>query len=343
LRLKRTNERTLEKKQLEDLFVAETIPKSKQSYYYIIPKDWCLEWKETVENVEIEDMEDKIDNSQFLCAHNCLNHDPLLQFNASPAQSAAYDKFRFVCEASWKYLEKKYGAGPPLRCKVHRDNDSFTIDCDPSICSTCQPEQQKVDLQRLSEFENGDIYLILNEKEQSKEEDFTVVSKKKKGRGKFTEISSNSTTSNGNSASRYSLRSKDVTKKEKIEGLKHSDSLQHLKLRIYEKMDIPPFQQALFLEEKPLENDQLTLSHYKIYPGVTLVLEKKEEDVEILDDIPSNYYEEGFKGTGLYSNNFEKGNNSPKKESNGAEKQCPVCTLFNPSGAPKCDACDTPF
>ena len=62
--------------------------------------------------------------------------------------------------------------------------------------------------------------------------------------------------------------------------------------------------------------------------------------VESKKEIPTNYYEEGFKGTGLYSDN-----NTPdfmeidNVTTNG--KLCPVCTLINTVSVEKCQACDS--
>lgn len=222
---------------------------------------------------------------------------------------------------------------------------------EPSVCPECSAKEQELIQEKLLQYEKANIYVEIapEEKDVKAEDDFQVATRKKKKA--FT----NNPAPTSARANRYALRSANSSapKKEKVEGVKSTDSIHNLKLMIYQVTDIPPFQQTLSYNGLPLERDDFTLAQYRIFPDSVLNLEKSKENDQLLEgellicriilaDVPANYYEEGFKGTGLYGGGPP--SQTPKEtamEQESLGKPCPACTLINPLSATQCSVCES--
>lgn len=161
-------------------------------------------------------------------------------------------------------------------------------------------------------YTDAHLFVIKREKEapkNSENDGFVVVGKKNKHK-------------NNSSSHSYSTRSKEAPKSIKIEPVNCNQTLQTLKLQIYQETDIAPFQQTLFYNGQPLENDEWSLSMLNITPRTTLYLEKKEENSDVLEDDSSfsREVEEGFKGTALHSN-FSSSNKTTSSSNNSSEEE----------------------
>src|SRR5687768_8247717 len=87
-------------------------------------------------------------------------------------------------------------------------------------------------------------------------------------------------------------------KEVKIKNVSSFQTLHDLKLLICQEIELAPFQQNLYLDEKVLENDELTLAQCGITPRSIVYLEKREENSSYLEDFvpPPQDKEEGFQG-----------------------------------------------
>jgi len=171
------------------------------------------------------------------------------------------------------------------------------------------------------------------EKAKADNEGFKEVVNKKKKADPFNY------TQNQPRQTRSSTR-KSVPTKTKIEGVNSCDTLQKLKLLIYQKMDIAPFQQNLYtMEDVPLDHDNFILNKLGILPEDTLQLEKREESELFLDDFVNtgNYKEEGFAGTIFSSSNFV---NKNKVDLTDEKWSCSQCTFENEPSELKCHICE---
>jgi len=155
--------------------------------------------------------------------------------------------------------------------------------------------------------------------------------------------------STSNRKNKRSLRSAAAPKQIQISSVKSTQTLQDLKLLIYQEVEIVPYRQNLYKREQGknilLENDDLTLAQYEIKPDSVIVLEKKEESIEILEDVPIGglEIEEGFKGTGLYSFSAP-GDPSESDQSSDEKSQhnkwsCAHCTYLNIPEHVVCQIC----
>jgi len=103
-------------------------------------------------------------------------------------------------------------------------------------------------------------------------------------------------------SSRYRLREKNP--KRKIHPVNSTtDTVQSLKLRIYQLLEVPPFQQALWFHDILLDNESSPVSSYRIPNGSDLTLVIVEGNPELLEEETASkeQCEEGFKGSIFYS------------------------------------------
>jgi len=129
------------------------------------------------------------------------------------------------------------------------------------------------------------------------------------------------------------------------------DTILVLKLKILEKLEIEPNEQALFFGDVELKNPNATLQNYHVPAKATIYIERRQlsaDDYDILDG--HNQIEEGFKGTIFShgkshvstSSGEEESEDSPKRKEDAGLWACAICTFSNLNYAKVCEMCETP-
>mmetsp|Transcript_4816 Transcript_4816/g.6723 ORF Transcript_4816/g.6723 Transcript_4816/m.6723 type:complete len:547 (+) Transcript_4816:1487-3127(+) len=306
----------------------------------LISLDWCLRWLEHINSSSSQDKPGPVDNSKFVCQHDGLQCDvsptllSLTSDDNTPSQIDYDHEYVLITESSWNVIHDKYNSShDTLRVLVTQDKDGqFSFQFDPSLCEEgCQQHyQQKIAQQRL-DYHDKTFNVILRDKpkQETKENEWVAVG----GRRKNKQFNNN--------PSQRVLRSQQKDQNEKKVAVQHincTDTLQELKLKIFEATEIPPLQQRISLDDQPnaiLSSDDLTLAQCNITLKSIVVVEKlEEENIEFLDDVVKPEVEEGFKGTGLLGYS--------KRKENQPEQQppaCSACTFINEHGSKTCSMC----
>lgn len=262
---------------------------------FLLSKDWVSDWKKYIENLDRGDPPSLLDNTAFLCAdHSQLKYDVTGFIAAKLGHVQVSDNdvpFCFLEQEHWNNLLAKYGCDKSvplsLAFKSKPENPAeFDFALLPPVCLDCAKKQQIVDEeQRLSYKATTLTIEILPEKkeeESAPQPTFAVFnSKRRKNKGRRSNASGSRYAPQ---QTRYHLRGRvEEVKTIKIENVSCDQTLQLLKLQIFEQTEIVPFQQSLSYKGTALEGDDKTLYQLKIEPMSTLQLDKRKENASILD------------------------------------------------------------
>jgi len=236
----------------------------KMGCYYFLSLQWAEAWKSYIDDPsqEVSDLKTlQIDNKQnLLCLeHNKLLFDPNLLFD-NPNNTL----FLVLQESEWKVLHSRYGGGPEIVYNVVCDTGEGITE--PPLCSECIKRKEEKDYLEKLNFENGTLYVVF-------------------------ELNA--------SDPRYRVKSKRLMRKNKITGLKCTDTIGHLKLLLFAQFDIPPNEQVLYYNNTLLDKNDKVLQEYKILPETTITLVRVEPNEFDFDEQMKIQTEEGFKGTSL--------------------------------------------
>eukprot|EP01114_Cavostelium_apophysatum_P016467 TRINITY_DN4691_c0_g1_i1.p1 TRINITY_DN4691_c0_g1~~TRINITY_DN4691_c0_g1_i1.p1 ORF type:complete len:609 (+),score=204.19 TRINITY_DN4691_c0_g1_i1:121-1947(+) len=326
---------------------------SSSENYFLIPTDWVKTWRTFIEDPTIDEDPTPLDNNRLVCEHHQLKYDPNEAEESKKSENPMNPAFVLITENSWQYLKDRYKGAPDIRCSaLPLSPTEFMFQAVLPLCDNCMKEQRRRDEEMRLTYDNADIFIVekvKEPKEDSKDDEGFI---EVKGRKRAPPVKSV-----WNNKNNYNTRSKNEKKptKTKISGVNSSQTLQHLKLLIYQAMEIAPFQQNLYTSSGVLlEQDQLSLAQCNIAPGDVLSLEKREESDTFDEDVPSAYYrEEGFEGTIFHSGSKSSDRkDSPVKipsgdsDRNVKEKddkwRCPQCTFDNPIDEDMCSMCELP-
>lgn len=267
-----------------------------------------------------------IANESLVCCHDQLHISiGREQFPIDPDET----EFRLVTPELWAKLIKRKVVDRPIVLQVERqDGGELVFRVDPAICLECTEARQNAILDQQYNYEEAEI----------------VVTTKRR-------------TAAGGGRAR---RSKAV-KTDKIT-VSADDTILVVKLKILEKLEIEPNEQALFFNDVELKDSKATLRQFKVPAKATIFIERRQlsmADYDILDG--HDQIEEGFKGT-IFSH--EKATDASGREDAGAPPAsaspspsraeedlpaevanlwtCDVCTFHNPDGAILCEMCESP-
>jgi len=283
------DEREAEKKELSEIYKDYPVKKD-DSRYFLIGIRWISDWRlyidATGELLHSDFAPATITSSQFICPHNMLKYDPAQLFESTPDQLLE-SPFIQVSEKTWKNLQNRYGKNEEgITCQ--RIEGSLITE--PEVCPHgCVDEQQKKDFEDKLCYTNQDIFVV---KRDSK-------------------ASNNSTSTN--SDNKHRMRTRGSDQRRRISNVSATDTVQHLKMLIFDVTNLSPIQLKLYKGDTVLDQDELTLAQVGVIPGITLQYEEVEENLELLDDREPEF-EEGFKGTTLYTLAQQTGSSSSESE-----------------------------
>jgi ubiquitin carboxyl-terminal hydrolase 48 len=266
-------------------------------HLYLLSTEWMSTWKKYVDNLDELSMPVSVDNDQFVCEHKLFKYD-ITTYVAAKLDSTIGlvpdPPFVFLKEDQWQQVLAVYGGDKSIPLVVNitaqeQDGKHRDFVMSPPVCHECAKAQQEVDEKKRLTYTDATITIEVRpeKKDESNQQQqqpdpqaFATVtnsrSRRKGNRGKYTR--SNPT--------RYHLRHRTTSEEKKtyrVEGVASSQTLQILKLQIFQLTEIAPFQMNLFLDGKILDNDEKTLFDYKIFPNSVLELEKCLENQSILD------------------------------------------------------------
>eukprot|EP00026_Physarum_polycephalum_P000821 Phypoly_transcript_00822.p1 GENE.Phypoly_transcript_00822~~Phypoly_transcript_00822.p1 ORF type:complete len:1300 (+),score=300.82 Phypoly_transcript_00822:456-3902(+) len=315
--------------------VAEPLTSEPQ---YLISYPWCSKWKEWIDDPDLDDPPGEIDNSNLLCPHEKLLYDPVILAEellpndtakmsikpdagvtangipagstngiatshangeklvtdlSEPASSALSPvlptatssgpvrdleppPFLLIKKRLWEQVHAKYRGGPEISCT--------TKGCSPEVCVDCLTSRKLQEEEDRINYTEGSLFIQQAPNGDGKE----APSLPKRA------------------SSRYRLREKNP--KRKLHPVNSTtDTIQSLKLRIYQLLEVPPFQQALWFNETLLDNESSPLSSYRIPNGSDITLVVIEGNPDLLEEENANkgQCEEGFKGSIFYSKKTE--------------------------------------
>lgn len=363
--------------------------------YYLVSSKFVKTWKSFVDNIQVSDADkpDMRHNQELLCHHSMLKYDitaDLLDFLHSPSKGQVGDSavYVIVSEQAWNKLILRYPTECIIKIQLSRHepqtnasgkselNSEFSTH--PQLCSECAFLQQEEDKRKKLHFTDSTLTVILlplnsQEEMQNDESNFQPVNNSRRKKKHNNNPS--------HAASNYNTRSKGTAGKSyMIKHINSSQTLQQIKLLIYQQTDIPPFQQKVvklngeaFMDMLGAYDD-MTLSEIGLVSESTLVIQKIEENDHYLADdsqqlqsnkAKSREPEQGFKGTALHSIPISKnlvnikedqencltssgsedgkhlGKPAINAEDNDTAWSCQQCTFRNPKLALQCEICGT--
>lgn len=179
---------------------------SKPAEYFMVHLPWAIEWRKFLKESEIFDPPGKITNSRLLCEHNRLMFDPSVFFNDTEKNTS----FAIATAETWEGLRKTYGADRSLSFFLNPDGS-----CDGYTCCFDCMEKHNLDREvQAAVFMSADLYLTVED---------CRTNKRKRPAGGLSETS----------------RSRG-SKKNFISGVSYLDTVGMLKMKIFEKYDVPP-------------------------------------------------------------------------------------------------------
>jgi hypothetical protein len=235
-------------------------------------------------------------------------------------------EFRLVTPELWAKLVKR-GMDRAVVLQAERQQNGLVFRVDPPVCAECTEARQNMKIDQQHNYEEAEL----------------VVTTKRR-------------TSGGRAR-----RSKVLTDKITVSA---DDTILVVKLKILEKLEIEPNEQALFFNDVELKDSKATLRHYKVPAKATIFIERRQlsmADYDILDG--HDQIEEGFKGT-IFSH--ERATEAPNREeqhpsaaspapSEGEAESspkrtetasdvwtCDMCTFDNPNDTQLCSMCNSP-
>eukprot|EP01119_Soliformovum_irregulare_P018254 TRINITY_DN5563_c0_g1_i1.p1 TRINITY_DN5563_c0_g1~~TRINITY_DN5563_c0_g1_i1.p1 ORF type:complete len:1047 (+),score=301.44 TRINITY_DN5563_c0_g1_i1:343-3141(+) len=300
-------ERLSQRKKYLPMFEAKSKMPTK-GVRYAIPKSWQNRWKQYVTKDSDSVHPGKIDQNDLICDHGRLRFDPTPLLNID-GDAQDPDVF-LVDEKHWQMLIEDYDPETPVTCFTQDGNHII----EPEICTECSQAEFQKKRDAKIHFENGELIIVEAPSDAGSSSEWQTI---------------------GSSGSRRSNRiaNKSGGKQHKIEGVNSHDTIQQLKLRIFEVTSIAPFLIALTKDGVAVDDDDKIISSYEIENHSHILLTKRPEDTEILDEapVPRHTVETGFSGTGL--TNFP-----PKRKV--SQWTCDACTLENDPSLEYCGACE---
>eukprot|EP01125_Pyxidicula_operculata_P004203 TRINITY_DN1619_c0_g2_i2.p1 TRINITY_DN1619_c0_g2~~TRINITY_DN1619_c0_g2_i2.p1 ORF type:complete len:703 (-),score=164.82 TRINITY_DN1619_c0_g2_i2:9-2117(-) len=310
--------------------------------YYLIPSSWVLNWKKYVEGNEPE-RPGTIDN-------NLLVGETGLKYDLETDNKFFYS----VSEKDWNNLQAKYGGSPTIILEKFPPSTSSSS----SSSSSSSLSSSKNNKKEISYIVDPPVSEI--EIEKRKQEDF-IASK--------NFVDELLTVSHKNPME--GVRRSDRIAKQSGVKVRTSakDTVETLKLQIYQETDIPPICMKLYLKDTILDKQNSTLFEYGILPNDVILL----EEVPLEDVIATDAYydkpvkEVSFEGSHLFGNNSKSNNNNNNKveevgwnckfctalngdvnsqtcfvceKSQSEGKRCTKCTYDNPVHNTRCEICD---
>jgi len=275
--------------------------------YYALSIEFYNEWKNFIRDVT-HDKPYKINNELLLCEHQLLLHPPSkLDHNTSDV------KYIIVTEQEWSKLNEYYQCSCAIRITATLDElGEKVVKSDPDSCFDCYEKMMKLEQERLLNYNKATIHVRFvqnkcdnetNDQSTNVDDDESDKSFLETGNKKFKKLNSEdvATVVTSGLAPRRSTRRRKL-RDTKDFSVSSNLKLVELKVMIMDEFLVPTFDQNLFLNEKLLEGNDLTLSQLNIIPDSLICLKADETNGGYPMDeeyLKGTQPETGFKGTKL--------------------------------------------
>eukprot|EP01121_Diplochlamys_sp_Union-15-3_P011263 TRINITY_DN3244_c0_g1_i1.p1 TRINITY_DN3244_c0_g1~~TRINITY_DN3244_c0_g1_i1.p1 ORF type:complete len:392 (-),score=62.52 TRINITY_DN3244_c0_g1_i1:58-1233(-) len=299
------------------------VSKPETGNYCIVNLDWADKWKAWIDDPTIDELE-PVDNSCLLCRHEKLCYNPEVYWN-----NADNEVMTLMSSEDWDIIVNRFTGGPKIKYIVKEDS----VDTIPGICDECLRQREEDQQHRSQNFTNGHIFVtrILEQPEAQSDkasQNTRRVSSRRKERAEKAEW--------------------------RIEGVNSTDTIGHLKMLIFQDIDIAsPSQYRLYFPNNTyFSENSKSLKDYDIRLGARLLL--YISDVEQFFELDDNNMrgkekELGFTGSALLGNNrvtIDSDTSTEIPNTNGTITQdseqweCPSCTFLNSRLLKKCEMCN---
>jgi len=289
--------------------------------YCLVSAEWIAQWKNYTGDYDTDFPPGTVDNAPLICAHSLLHCDPIAWINRNDGDSRCiYESeedidFCIVTEEQWEKLSQRYGGGPAIYLNVpQKAKEAFVT---PAMCEDCIRQHHEALQQARFDYTDSTIALTTARRSQTN----------------------------------YSLRGT-KTKSASINA-SCKDTIELLKLKVCEALEISPAEQRLYHGDTELKDAAFTLFQYKIPRHATICVERQTtglQDEEVLGTLQNQEQEEGFKGTNLQdgasgttSNGLSEKEHRQEPAKQGEEHAgwtCGVCTFLNNMSCPVCEMCE---
>lgn len=184
---------------------------TKSGDYFLVDLPWAIEWRMFLKEPAIMKVPDKISNSSLLCEHNRLMCDPKIFFNDTEKNTS----FAIATPEIWEGLKKIYKAERTVGFFLNPNGTCSGYVC----CYECMDKHNTNREIQAAIFQRADLYLTVEDCRSNK---------RKRPPGGLAETS----------------RSRG-SKKHFISGVSYLDTVGMLKMKIFEKYDVPPAEMVL--------------------------------------------------------------------------------------------------
>lgn len=188
-----------------------TAKPTKSGEYYLVDLPWAIEWRMFLKEAAVMKLPERIPNSNLLCEHGRLMFEPSLFFNDTEKNTS----FAIASAEVWEGLKKLYKADRSVSFSM-----SASGVCDGYTCCYDCMDKHNTDREiQAAIFQSADLYLTVED---------CRTNKRKRPPGGLAETS----------------RSRG-SKKHFISGVSYLDTVGMLKMKIFEKYDVPPAEMVL--------------------------------------------------------------------------------------------------
>jgi len=264
--------------------------------YFALPYDWCIDLKKFVEEPEDNDLNMTIDISILICKHNGILFLPSYSPQDDKNEKLMWEHENTFLVVSELEYEHLIKSFKFIGNPIELIIDEKGISFNPLPCSDCINEKISLKLEKLKNFTNASIKI-----------DYPLAKR---------------------------TRSRARRDKTTIEGINAIDLILHIKLLIFDKLEIPPSEQLLYVNDKELDDDNRTLSSYEITSEDIIRIEILE-DTDIIASNRELSGESGFSETSL---------NKKRTSANEEDEdkwECSVCTFYNYLSSNECEMCNS--
>uniref|UniRef100_UPI00358DF83B ubiquitin carboxyl-terminal hydrolase 48 isoform X3 n=1 Tax=Myxine glutinosa TaxID=7769 RepID=UPI00358DF83B len=289
---------------------------------YVVTCSFLDEWRKFVSHPERERQILSVENKSLLCAHQKL----IIGLHSLPPSNTAKEfclcngqHTELPFQKEWEVLSSLFDVDCTISISRNKSNEEICYTMQPEECEECCRRRENFNQKqrKVLDYTQAMVYVRKiegtqkvmevvpelhqssseceedkDDKPEEKDPDFCSANgvKRKRPVGQ----SENPSTIRRSSRHRRLRGDKSFL-------VSSSQSLKEFKIQIMNVFSVAPFDQNLFMEDRPLTDDSALLGSLGVVPGSVILLQADEtvmdeEQVELC--IP----EEGFKGTGLLGN-----------------------------------------
>ncbi|KAH8116817.1 cysteine proteinase [Phellopilus nigrolimitatus] len=323
----------------------------------IVPSAFIHEWTSWLVKPGEARRPVAIDNSYMLCDHGLLNVDLSDEFDFD-------DTLAVVTRAEWDLLQNLYIAEPLIAVSYMTEpttdgNKEKKVVSDVLCCSECRTKNKL-------NFVSTSLAIILLKSSEPVPRPLSVSPSQSAKTIPTSLINGNCKLASGRASSPSHGKANGTRQSRRLKEGKNSCrqtvqiykkwTVKDVKIAIYKVFKIPTISQRLYYRGKELEENSETVADLEILDRDTLYLKEVEDTIVLDSDIEEDSKntkkrDEGgaFKGTllsgGTSSSLPSESDQRPdsSRSSSPVQKACLQCTLYNPTFATECEACQAPL